>query len=100
MKNLSCCGTDCSVCGCYGSLCKGCNTCEGKVFHAPQGSACPIYECAVKQKGFKNCGQCKEVPCSIWRNTRDPQYTDAQFEESIQSRVKALQEKMQAHGEW
>lgn len=94
MNNLSCCGTDCKSCGCYGSLCRGCNESEGRVFHVPEGKACPIYACVINQKGLKNCGHCKEVPCSVWRNTRDPQYTDEEFEKSIEERLNALQESM------
>lgn len=36
---ISCCGSDCSACYCYGKMCKGCNAECGKVkvFHAPEG---------------------------------------------------------------
>ena len=30
-EKLSCCGTECETCGCYGSLCRGCNVSLGKV---------------------------------------------------------------------
>ncbi|MCR5249251.1 MAG: hypothetical protein K6E50_01445 [Lachnospiraceae bacterium] len=33
---ISCCGSDCSTCYCYGEMCKGCNAVCGKVFHAPE----------------------------------------------------------------
>ena len=46
----------------YGNMC---NECESKVFHAPKGEACAIYECAINQKHLKNCGECEEVPCSM-----------------------------------
>ena len=92
MNGLSCCGTDCRICRCYGNLCKGCNECKGEVFHAPEGKACPIYECVVSQKGMKHCGQCQEIPCAIWKNTRDPKFTDEEFEESVQNRMKALKD--------
>ena len=84
---LSVCGTDCGNCGCYGDLCKGCNECDGKVFHSPEG--CAIYSC-VQSKGRKDCGECPEIPCEIWRKTRDPQFSDEEFEKSISDRVKAL----------
>ncbi|MDE6434825.1 MAG: DUF3795 domain-containing protein [Lachnospiraceae bacterium] len=90
MDYLSCCGTDCSACGCYGSLCKGCNECKGEVFHAPEGKPCPIYDCVVNQRKMRNCAQCQEMPCSTWRNTRDPKFTDEEFEKNIETRVKAL----------
>ena len=84
---LSVCGTDCRSCGCYGNLCQGCNECGGKVFHSPEG--CGIYAC-VKSRSLKDCGGCPEIPCETWRKTRDPQYTDEEFEKSISDRVSAL----------
>ncbi|MBD5468394.1 MAG: hypothetical protein HDR21_09620 [Lachnospiraceae bacterium] len=84
---LSCCGTKCSECGCYGSMCKGCNESAGKVFHAPEGQACPIYECSVNQKKQKSCGGCQNLPCDIWRNTKDPSMSDEEFENNIRQRV-------------
>ncbi|MDE7431767.1 MAG: DUF3795 domain-containing protein [Lachnospiraceae bacterium] len=92
MQNLSCCGTDCGSCGCYGNLCEGCNERKGKVFHAPEGKACPIYECSINKNAYKNCGQCKEIPCGVWRSTRDPKYSDEEFNKSIENRMKALME--------
>ena len=89
---LSVCGTDCSTCYCYGKMCDGCNVCEGKVFHVPDGKACAIYECVSHEKNLKDCGKCTKVPCSIWRATRDPKYSDEEFEENISTRVKALKE--------
>lgn len=90
MRDLSCCGTDCKTCGCYGDLCKGCNASEGKVFHAPEGKACPIYACAVNEKGLKSCGQCQEVPCAIWKDTRDPAFSDDEFAANIEKRLETL----------
>lgn len=92
MNHLSCCGTDCGGCECYGNLCKGCNESEGKVFFVQEGQACPIYECVINRKRFKNCGNCREVPCSVWKNTRDPKYTDKEFAENIEARLRALRE--------
>ncbi len=83
---LSCCGTDCTECGCYGSLCKGCNESEGKVFHAGEGRACPIYRCSVNQNKFASCASCEKQPCDIWLATRDPQMTEEEFTASLQAR--------------
>lgn len=90
MSDISCCGTNCSTCYCYGNMCNGCNASSGKVFHTQEGKACSIYECVINQKHFKNCGGCKEMPCAIWRNTRDPKFTDEEFEENIAARVQML----------
>ena len=53
---------------------------------------CPIYDCAINKNKFKNCGKCKNIPCSIWKDTRDPSFTDEQFEASINNRMNSLKE--------
>ncbi len=87
---ISCCGTECSKCSFYGNMCQGCNECQGKVFHAPEGKACPIYTCSVKTKKLRNCSKCEEVPCKIWRETKDPGFSDEEFEKNIAERVNNL----------
>ena len=87
---LSCCGTDCSECKFYGGLCQGCNESCGKVFHAPKGKACPIYQCAVSKHKFSACAACEEFPCSVWKATKDPKLSEQAFKETIHSRVKNL----------
>lgn len=89
-KLLSCCGTECRKCEYYGTMCKGCNESFGKVFHAPEGQACPIYECSVNQKKQRGCGGCKDIPCDIWRKTKDPSSTEEEFEQNIKERVERL----------
>lgn len=92
MQDVSCCGIDCGACECRGNLCVGCNACEGRVFHAPEGGVCPIYDCVRNKKGLAHCGQCREVPCTIWKNTRDPKFTDEEFAENMAERVRNLAE--------
>ncbi len=87
---LTCCGTECSGCAFFGKECAGCNAEAGKVFHAPAGRACPIYACAVNRKHLATCAVCESLPCGIWRATRDPQLSDAAFEDSIAQRVRNL----------
>ncbi len=90
MKDISICGTDCSLCYCFGKMCNGCNVHKGKVFHVSEGKACPIYECCINKKHWNDCGECALVPCDIWRNTRDPKYSDEEFEENIKTRLQTL----------
>lgn len=89
---LTVCGTDCSECGCFGTICQGCNSCGGKVFHAPEGQACPLYQCARGERGLADCGQCPAVPCEIWQKTRDPKFSDEAFQQNIQQRLHRLRE--------
>ena len=89
MENISVCGSDCLKCYCYESeMCTGCNTVKGKVFHCG-GDECAIYHCCGEH-GFVNCADCKNVPCEIWRNTRDPRFSDEEFEKNIAERIALL----------
>ena len=90
VNTLSCCGTECTECEFYGTMCKGCNASSGKVFHAPEGQACPIYECSINQKKLGGCGACSNVPCDIWRRTKDPSFSEEEFEQNILERVNRL----------
>ena len=88
---LSVCGTDCEVCAFKGEMCPGCNVCCGQVFHAPEGKACPIYACAAKKR-LASCADCSELPCTIWRDTRDPRMNDEAFDKSVAERSARLRE--------
>ena len=87
MNMISICGSDCKTCSCFGELCPGCTAQKGRVFHAPNG--CSIYLC-MEEKGFTSCGECRERPCSVWRSTRDPNFTDEAFEQNITERLMRL----------
>lgn len=90
-KNISICGSNCEVCYCYtAALCKGCHAHCGQVFHCPNGTTCPIYHCCVDFNGYKNCLNCENLPCDIWKQTRDPKYSDEEFEQNIKDRIKQL----------
>ena len=90
MNSITCCGADCSTCDLYKKMCEGCNELKGRVFHAPEGKACPIYECCCEKNGFKHCGKCSKVPCSIIMETRDPSYSDEEFQKDVKERVARL----------
>ena len=87
---VSSCGTDCSACPMLGDACPGCNAAKGRVFHAPQGKACPLHACAAGKKRLATCADCEELPCGLWRATRDPSLSDEAFEQSIADRVARL----------
>lgn len=86
---LSCCGTECETCYCYGEMCMGCNELRGKPFHSPK-EACSIYRCSVNKKKYATCASCEKLPCDIWRATKDPSFSDEEFEANIRERVKNL----------
>ena len=87
---ISCCGSDCGACYCYGNMCKGCSALCGKVFHAPDGKACPIYECCRIQNGFHSCGECEKLPCDLILGTRDPSLSEEAFMKTVDERVNRL----------
>lgn len=87
---LSCCGTDCTRCSCYGSMCQGCNEVCGKVFHAPQGKACPIYACSVQKHKYASCRECENLPCKLWADTKDPAMSEEEFAANIRERTNHL----------
>ncbi|MGC9357113.1 MAG: DUF3795 domain-containing protein [Anaerolineae bacterium] len=92
---LSVCGADCTSCEYLNdNQCPGCADIEGKVWWATYVDAeiCPIYDCAVHEKQFDNCGQCDYLPCELWRALKDPDYSDEEHEASIQKRVSLLQQ--------
>ena len=88
--DISCCGTDCGSCGLRGNLCQGCNESSGKVFHAPEGRACPIYECCRSEKKYDSCGACDQLPCGTILGTRDPSLSEDEFMKTVSDRVARL----------
>lgn len=89
---LTCCGTECGNCGLYGRECTGCNQSAGRVFHAPEGKACPIYACSVQKHRYASCAGCGELSCSLWRTVRDPEESEEEWERSLKDREKRLRE--------
>ncbi|WP_363292670.1 DUF3795 domain-containing protein [uncultured Ruminococcus sp.] len=90
-KSVSVCGIDCSVCYCFEkSMCTGCDSNKGKVFHCPPDTECAIYGCCVTKHGYRDCSECGELPCEIWNSTRDPKYSDEEFAKNIADRVEML----------
>ena len=87
---ISCCGADCAGCYCYGEMCRGCNAVCGRVFHAPEGKECPIYDCCRLQKSFSSCGECGKLPCELILGTRDPSLSAEEFMQTVSDRVKRL----------
>lgn len=91
-KDLSICGNDCSKCSGFGSVCKGCNAIRGKVFWAGyiERETCPTYHCCIHEKQLKHCGQCKELPCRNYFETRDPAIPEKEHFREIEERVYLL----------
>ena len=87
---LTACGTDCTACPLHGDRCAGCNESRGKAFHTSGGKPCAIYACCANRHRFATCASCDQLPCDVWRATRDPSVTEEQFQQSVCDRVSAL----------
>jgi len=90
---LSACGLICDECEFYQKECNGCIAVEGQTFWAKEmmpDKTCPLYNCSVNVKGFKNCGDCKELPCKMFREMKDPNSSEEEHQLSLVQRVERL----------
>lgn len=90
---VSPCGIICNECPFYNNACDGCKNIDGKVFWSAdvtENGICPMYDCSINDKKICNCGKCKELPCQLFYNTKDPEITEEQHQESILKRVAVL----------
>jgi hypothetical protein len=51
---------------------------------------CPLYDCSVNQRGYKDCGQCAELPCATFLQMKDPIISDEEHQRMIGVRVALL----------
>ncbi len=86
------CGLICESCSFTESCGGGCHEGGGKPFYIKDFGVevCPMYDCAVTQKGYTTCGECAELPCQIFYDWRDPSMSEEQHLQSINARVEAL----------
>lgn len=91
-KIMSCCGMICSDCEYYPADCRGCREIKGKVFWLEYTGedCCEIYKCCIKQNGYRNCGECAELPCSHYEND-DPTKTKEENEADHCMQMKNLE---------
>jgi hypothetical protein len=89
---LSNCGLKCDECEFFGTTCDGCRAVKGSTFWAKDipGGVCPLYNCAVNKMNFSDCGECKELPCKLFREMKDPNSTEEEHQRSLVERVARL----------
>jgi hypothetical protein len=90
---LSACGLLCNDCELLNKTCTGCHNVKGSTFWAKEmmpSKVCPMYDCSVNKKGFKDCGPCNELPCKLFLDMRDPNSTEEEHQKSIGERVERL----------
>jgi len=93
--NISFCGLNCNDCEFLGNKCNGCKAIKGQTFWALEmmpTKTCPLYDCAVYQRKYKDCGDWKELPCDLFLKMKDPNSTEQEHKESLKKRVKILRE--------
>jgi hypothetical protein len=92
---LSTCGLKCDECEFYNKTCAGCRNVKGATFWAVDmmpAKVCPLYHCAVKQRGFRDCGECPELPCATFLQMKDPATSDEDHQRMIGVRVSLLRD--------
>jgi hypothetical protein len=92
---LSTCGLKCNECEFYNKTCAGCRNVRGATFWAVDmmpSKVCPLYDCAVNQKGFRDCGGCPELPCATFLRMKDPATPDEEHQRMIGVRVSLLRD--------
>ena len=89
---LSPCGVDCTQCSSYRDTCAGCREIKGKVYWAGYVGAevCPMYGCCINEKKMNHCGECAELPCRLYFDTRDPSVSEEEHEAGIRLRADTL----------
>ncbi len=93
MKTLSCCGLVCADCEYFNKSCTGCYAVHGQTFWAIEmvsSQVCPLYDCAVNERGYESCGDCSELPCDTFRQMKDPALSDEEHEKMLQVRIDRL----------
>ena len=90
---ISACGLDCSVCPWYPNTCSGCFSVKGSTFWAKEalpGKTCALFNCAVNERGYKNCGGCAELPCRKFVELKDPNTSQEEHLATIHVRAARL----------
>jgi hypothetical protein len=90
---LSVCGLKCDECEYFNKSCTGCINVKGSTFWAKEmmpNKVCPLYDCSVNRKNFRNCGECNELPCKLFLEMKDPKSTEEEHQKSIEVRVSLL----------
>jgi Protein of unknown function (DUF3795) len=95
-RMITVCGVYCEKeCRAFGNECSGCHQLQGKVSWTKfiGKTVCPIYEC-VESKGYSNCLDCNELPCSTWLvETKNPDMSDEDYAKHLQDRINNLKNK-------
>lgn len=90
----SVCGLMCNDCKAFPEECRGCLAVKGMPYwtkDVTSNGICPLYDCAVYQKGYHHCGDCPELPCQMYFDLKDPGISDDEHQKLLKIRVANLQ---------
>jgi hypothetical protein len=92
MNTIGTCGMHCGACQEFGKKCPGCREVRGEVYWAKEADmpVCPLYECPVMTMEFADCGECPDLPCSLFYTLRDPSIPEEEHTKEIGKRVERL----------
>jgi len=91
---LSVCGLVCDTCRAYGTVCKGCRPENGKPFWTKNEGKrfCEIFSCCIYKKKLNHCGECTEIPCQLYMQSRDPLLSEEEAERVMRERADRLRD--------
>ena len=91
---LTPCGISCEICP-LEQKCEGCRPTGGKPFYIDNFDAdvCPIYDCSVNKNGYETCAECQQLPCQMFFDWKDPDMTDEEHRQAVESNVARLKKK-------
>jgi len=92
-EGLSVCGAVCAECAYLSEgRCQGCSAVHGKVWWTRHigVDVCPVYRCVTTEREFEHCGRCADIPCSLWKNLKDPNHSEEEHEAGIRERAERL----------
>lgn len=89
---ISNCGLLCDECNFYQKECLGCYQVKGGPFwsHDLPEKICPLFDCSINNKKFKNCGDCTDLPCKMFNDLKDPNISDEKHQKMVKVRVGRL----------
>ncbi len=89
---ISNCGLICKECGFYQQQCGGCYKVGGKTFWAQElpDKICSLFDCSIKKKQLKNCGDCDDLPCKMFVELKDPNISEEEHKKMMEKRVRKL----------
>jgi hypothetical protein len=89
---LTPCGAVCKKCEYYNDKCAGCLETGGSPFWSRyiEQEKCILYDCCINERGYLNCGNCEELPCTKIIELKEPNITQEEHIKRIKRQVRRL----------